>query len=217
MERADGLPWEPRPRATAPWADARIAHLKTRWLEGVSVPAISREIGISRNSAPGKFRRPSVVELSPHGARGTRRPPTENRHASRRGPADSPVVTRLGNQYSRPVRVTAATLHVDHPRVDADVGSRQGCSFLELNCRTCRWPVGDPGSCDFFFCGAEPVQGKPYCAAHCLRAYRPAQETVSRPRSARLRRAMLKFRGIDTYIKLGGETAMELQCVGESQ
>jgi GcrA cell cycle regulator len=217
MERANGVPLEPRPRATAPWADGRIAHLKTRWLEGVSVLAISRDLGISRNSVPGKIRRLSVVELSSKGARGTRLPATENRRASRRGPADSPVVTRLGNQYSRPVWVSAATLHVDHPRVDADVGSRQGCSFLELSCRTCRWPVGDPGSRDFFFCGAEPVQGKPYCAAHCLRAYRPAQETAPRPRSARLRRAMLKFRGIATYIKLGGETTMELQCVGESQ
>jgi hypothetical protein len=44
--------------------------------------------------------------------------------------------------------------------------------LLELTDDTCRWPVGDPCAADFFFCGAPPLPGKPYCAAHCARAER---------------------------------------------
>ena len=28
----------------------------------------------------------------------------------------------------------------------------QRCSLLQLNARTCRWPVGDPARAGFFFC-----------------------------------------------------------------
>ena len=35
----------------------------------------------------------------------------------------------------------------------------------------CSWPEGEPGTETFNFCGCETVSGKPYCAAHCRRAY----------------------------------------------
>lgn len=34
----------------------------------------------------------------------------------------------------------------------------------------CRWPVGEPGTPEFFFCGAVARDGRPYCAGHCARA-----------------------------------------------
>lgn len=36
---------------------------------------------------------------------------------------------------------------------------------------TCCWPLGDPGTKDFTFCGGDPMSGKPYCAAHAALAY----------------------------------------------
>lgn len=44
-------------------------------------------------------------------------------------------------------------------------------ALLELNACDCRWPYGEPGTKDFFFCAAEVVAGHPYCEAHCKRAY----------------------------------------------
>ena len=35
----------------------------------------------------------------------------------------------------------------------------------------CQWPVGDPRSPSFHFCGEPAVAGKPYCASHCATAY----------------------------------------------
>jgi GcrA cell cycle regulator len=35
----------------------------------------------------------------------------------------------------------------------------------------CKWPIGDPRSSEFGFCGKPAVQGRPYCAEHCAAAY----------------------------------------------
>jgi GcrA cell cycle regulator len=61
---------------------------------------------------------------------------------------------------------------VDDPAVDADIPRLQRRSFLQLKARACRWPVGDPSDPNFFFCGAQRSANKPFCAAHCRRAYR---------------------------------------------
>jgi GcrA cell cycle regulator len=54
------------------------------------------------------------------------------------------------------------------------IGQRR--TILELNEQTCRWPVGDPGSTEFFFCGGNPLAGLPYCAYHSRVAYQPASD-----------------------------------------
>ncbi len=36
---------------------------------------------------------------------------------------------------------------------------------------TCCWPLGEPGTREFHFCGGEPTPGKPYCAEHAALAY----------------------------------------------
>lgn len=35
----------------------------------------------------------------------------------------------------------------------------------------CCWPIGDPGTKGFHFCGAEAIPGKPYCVEHAQIAY----------------------------------------------
>ena len=35
----------------------------------------------------------------------------------------------------------------------------------------CRWPIGDPDSENFHFCGEQVFVGKPYCYEHCRMAY----------------------------------------------
>lgn len=37
--------------------------------------------------------------------------------------------------------------------------------------QSCCWPLGDPGTPGFHFCGATPLPGKPYCAEHAQLAY----------------------------------------------
>ena len=44
--------------------------------------------------------------------------------------------------------------------------------IFHLKIKGCRWPFGDPGTDEFRFCGKPQVFGKPYCAEHCMLAYR---------------------------------------------
>jgi len=46
-------------------------------------------------------------------------------------------------------------------------------SLMQLNERTCKWPVGDPATEDFWFCGLPAVPGKPYCDTHVAVAFQP--------------------------------------------
>ncbi len=48
--------------------------------------------------------------------------------------------------------------------------------------QSCCWPLGDPGTKQFHFCGGEPIPGKPYCVEHAQLAYvklRDRRETVA--------------------------------------
>ena len=55
-------------------------------------------------------------------------------------------------------------------------------SLMELTERTCKWPVGDPATEDFWFCGLPTKQGKPYCEAHVGVAFQPMSARRDRRR-----------------------------------
>ena len=55
-------------------------------------------------------------------------------------------------------------------------------SLMELTERTCKWPVGDPATDDFWFCGLPAQSGKPYCEAHVGVAFQPMSARRDRRR-----------------------------------
>jgi GcrA cell cycle regulator len=176
-----------RTTAKSPWTQERVEYSTARWSEGASARQISRELGhgISRSAVLGLIYRLGIADLSPFGGRRGRRSNkkaagakkagakkttrAKGARARKRSPAPRPVWT-----YRRllPAWVGDANPYVDDPGIDAAIPHAQRRSLLELTDDTCRWPVGDPCAADFFFCGAPPLPGKPYCAAHCARAER---------------------------------------------
>ena len=46
-------------------------------------------------------------------------------------------------------------------------------NLMELTERTCKWPIGDPATENFWFCGHQAENGKPYCATHVAIAFQP--------------------------------------------
>ena len=46
-------------------------------------------------------------------------------------------------------------------------------SLMELTERTCKWPIGDPATEKFWFCGHIAEPGKPYCETHIEIAFQP--------------------------------------------
>ena len=235
MTGSNGLIQQPHPGQTPLWSEERINHLTTLWSQGLSARRISRELGsgISRSSVLAKIHRLGIGHLSPNGGRRWSRParierPPAPAIATASVTASAPRArSRLCRPHTTPAWVINAVPYVDDPLADADIPRAQRRSLLQLNWRTCRWPVGDPARSDFFFCGAVPLDGETYCAAHCARAVRPAEQATQRERhppsrahslalshaslAARLRRTMRALRDMDKFIELGGEGATETQ------
>jgi GcrA cell cycle regulator len=84
-------------------------------------------------------------------------------------------------RVSRPVsRGNTALAHAFEVELEPDpivydnvVPMSQRLSLLELNEATCHWPVGDPSSPEFFFCGGKALPSLPYCTHHSRIAYQP--------------------------------------------
>jgi GcrA cell cycle regulator len=51
-------------------------------------------------------------------------------------------------------------------------------TIMDLKESMCRWPVGDPTSGEFRYCGAKKgaTQTGPYCGYHSRVAYQPVQD-----------------------------------------
>ena len=60
--------------------------------------------------------------------------------------------------------------------------SAKRISLMDLTERTCKWPIGDPATEDFYFCGLPVQQGKPYCEAHVGVAFQPMSSRRDRRR-----------------------------------
>lgn len=60
--------------------------------------------------------------------------------------------------------------------------SARKLSLMELTERTCKWPIGDPATEEFWFCGLPVQPGKPYCEAHVNVACQPMSARRDRRR-----------------------------------
>jgi GcrA cell cycle regulator len=49
-------------------------------------------------------------------------------------------------------------------------------TIVELRESMCKWPIGDPSSSEFRYCGSPSHNGTPYCQYHGKLAYQPAQD-----------------------------------------
>lgn len=77
--------------------------------------------------------------------------------------------------------------YIPKPKVEAPIAAdiedskipfEQRCTLLQLTKDTCKFPVGDPTSEDFFFCGGQTLADAPYCAGHCRRAFNYEAKTT---------------------------------------
>ena len=152
------------------WTDERVETLKKLWTDGLSASQIAAELGgITRNAVIGKVHR--------LGLSGRAKSPSSAAPRPRKARTHSHVL-----RVPRPsIRGNTALAHAYELDVEAEpelidnvipLGQRR--TILELTEETCRWPIGDPGSTDFFFCGGHAGTGTPYCTYHSRVAYQPA-------------------------------------------
>ncbi len=152
------------------WTDERVETLKRLWTDGLSASQIAAELGgITRNAVIGKVHRLGLSgrAKSPSAAAPRPRKPRQHTHMLRVARPTVRGNTALAQAFE--IEIEAEPELVDNV---IPLGQRR--TLLELSEETCRWPIGDPGNADFFFCGGPTLTGLPYCAHHCRVAYQPA-------------------------------------------
>src|SRR6516164_4656157 len=102
--------------------------------------------------------------------------PTRTNGGAKEEPPDrAPISSSRRSGRSTPLRAAPAPEEQSasaraKPATLADPGLTTAEKVLALGERSCRWPSGDPGRPDFFFCSA-PTIGSPYCPRHSAQAY----------------------------------------------
>jgi len=154
---------------TMSWTDERVELLKKLWSDGLSASQIAGELGgITRNAVIGKVHRLGLSgrAKSPSAAPRPRKPRAPG-HMMRLSRPAMRGNTALAPMYE-------ADVEPEPELIENIIPLGQRCTLLELNESKCRWPIGDPGSTEFFFCGGAPIEGLPYCNYHSRVAYQPA-------------------------------------------
>ncbi|MDE2356979.1 MAG: GcrA cell cycle regulator, partial [Alphaproteobacteria bacterium] len=65
-------------------------------------------------------------------------------------------------------------------------------TVLTLGRHMCKWPIGDPSSTEFTFCGRRAADERPYCVEHARLAYQP-QQTKKKSSANELARSLRRY------------------------
>jgi len=177
------------------WSEERVSALKSLYADGLSASQIAAELGggLTRNAVIGKagrlgLSRNKSLRIVPT------RPPKEPRPAR--------VVAGTRQQGLVPTeddKTKAAKAAAGRLQFDAAMEKFEATEVTELSPEEvaatavrlvdhsegqCRWPLGDPTSETFRYCGAGITESHPYCARHCRMAYQPRAPRNDRRRAA---------------------------------
>jgi len=148
------------------WSDDRVTTLAKLWLEGLSAAQVARQLGgVTRNAVIGKVHRLGLAD---------------------RGKASAPArIARVrAPRAARPVRQVTPALRqqpAQRPLIAAiPVPETPGLvrDLRHLGAHACKWPIGDPKSEGFSFCGVQ-TDGR-YCGGHERLGTRPGAARIDR-------------------------------------
>ena len=145
------------------WTDERVASLKKLWQDGLSASQIAKQLGgVTRNAVIGKVHRLGLSGRA-----------TPSKPARPMFKAPRPPRTVAAAAYA-PRRITEPVLVPPEPVVRYVDEAPGSATILTLVNHMCKWPIGDPATATFTFCGRRASDG-PYCGEHARVAYQPAQ------------------------------------------
>ena len=163
------------------WTDERVELLKQLWIDGRSASQISTQLGhgVTRNAVIGKVHRLGLSGRVKSSA------PASPRIRQRPAASSSPRPSMQRSSTMRPVSRgnTALALALDpmgemQPVFYEDVVVPMSVrvTIVDLKEAMCRWPLGDPTTPEFRYCGSPSPGTGPYCGYHGKLAYQPAQD-----------------------------------------
>ena len=111
--------------------------------------------------------------------------------ASTPAPAPEPVIHVAPAPIAAVVVAPIAEAPVEI-RAVARCEERGSATVLTLGARMCKWPIGDPSSDEFTFCGRRSSEDGPYCVEHARVAYQP-QQTKKKSSTTELARSLRRY------------------------
>ena len=166
------------------WTEDRVETLKKLWADGLSASQIAKQLGgVTRNAVIGKVHR---LGLSGRAApsQPTRRPAPQ-RAAARKpkpaAPAPASVKPAAAAKPSALREIKSAAAAPRAPQEAQRLPSGEYATVLTLREGMCKWPIGDPASGEFRFCGRHAGVGNAYCEAHAQMAYQPQAKRKRKP------------------------------------
>ena len=150
------------------WTEDRVEILTKLWAEGLSASQIAKELGeVTRNAVIGKVHR--------LGLSGRAKPSNPTKKPTRKTTA---ARTRAARLPSAP-RKQRSTISVPPPPPPIEakpMANGKYATILTIRDHMCKWPIGDPSTSEFRFCGRKTEdKDEPYCTAHSRVAYQPSR------------------------------------------
>ena len=182
------------------WDNAMLKKLKALTGKGLSTSEIGKKLGMSKNAVVGKLNRlgwnskaggAPAEEAKTTEATPKKKPVTPKKTIAttkettpKPGKEKKPTGTEKKSvaQADKTEDATTQDIKKPAPRVTSNASMNKtlamhqrivqhSLEMANLKPNQCRWPIGDPDSEHFHFCGEQVFVGKPYCYEHCKQAY----------------------------------------------
>lgn len=147
---------------------------KIEKIEKVSEKTTAKSTEKSKKSAANK-----QVEVTSQDSKKSKETPqkvekTEVETSSKVENKQSKSSPKNDSQKNQDVATANTSEHSKQKKVSPELDSDEvetGVPLIELGSDRCCWPIDDPSSGSFHFCGKKVFKNKPYCLEHCAMAY----------------------------------------------
>jgi GcrA cell cycle regulator len=156
------------------WDGERVEILRKLWQEGASASRIAAQLGagITRNAVIGKVHRLGLSgRAKPAASASAQRPKrvatpqAMQKTVALRGNTVMVREVVVAEEYERAVMPEAVVIPIS-----------ERVTIMELRESMCRWPLGDPLSAEFRYCGTKCDPAQSYCIPHGRMAYQQAPD-----------------------------------------
>lgn len=168
------------------WTEERDETLRQLQATGLSSSQIGARMDLTRNQVIGRIHRLGIQM----GGRGRHATARKKSVLAPKAPLPATVKAKpLPRLRANPVdvnRLKAAEARMAIALQPAERAPTVGrVSLLDLQPHQCKFPLGDPRQDGFGFCGADRVEGRPYCSKHVAICCSPGSNLrpVGLPRS----------------------------------
>lgn len=158
------------------WTDDRVAQLMALWGTGPSASTIGATLGgLSRNAVISKAHRLGLATQKPQNrVPRASKPKSRKRKPPKRTPSNDNIVARI---LAVPPPSTYVELVIPEHERKTLLVTRDGKLHANdaFTAEDCHWPIGDPLTPEFHYCGKSVVPGLSYCEFHARAVFRPPQ------------------------------------------